>query len=171
MNFGIQQHSLYSITHLPSIERHVPLVAIRDDDAVPLGNTAQADEYSDTESETELETDHPYTKRKQGIQKQNTLMRKVNALTEEKSFKCDAKGCIAAFTQKCNLTSHMRTHTGEKPFKCDVKDCTAEFTAKSSLTNHMRTHTGEKPFKCNVKDCTAAFAQKSNLTGHMRTHK
>ena len=50
------------------------------------------------------------------------------------------------FTEKGDLTKHLRTPSGEKPYGCHI--CTIAFTVKSTLTKHLRTHSGEKPYAC-----------------------
>ena len=91
--------------------------------------------------------------------------------TGERPFKCNFKGCDAAFAHSSSLKAHKRRrHTGERPYKCDVEGCDAAFAASSNLVTHKRRHIGEKPYKCDVEGCDAAFAACGHLVVHKRIH-
>lgn len=51
--------------------------------------------------------------------------------------------CGKGFSQKSNLTHHIRFHTGIKPFRCPL--CHKTFTQKATLQDHLNLHTGCKP--------------------------
>ncbi|KAG8180579.1 hypothetical protein JTE90_018198 [Oedothorax gibbosus] len=74
--------------------------------------------------------------------------------------------CNKSFTEKRNLTRHMKTHTDKKAFACT--QCDKSFTRNSDLTRHMKTHTREKVFTCT--QCTKSFTHKGNLNMHLKTH-
>ncbi|KPJ06969.1 Zinc finger protein Xfin [Papilio machaon] len=89
----------------------------------------------------------------------------VETHTGEQPYVC--MYCPRGFSQKHNLTIHLRTHTGEKPFKCTV--CSKKFSAQSNLQTHLKIHTGQKDHQCSL--CDKSFITSSELTRHMSKHK
>ena len=82
---------------------------------------------------------------------------------EEKTFSCAV--CEKKFTYKCNLKSHLVTHSDNKPFQCDV--CHKEFKRQEQLTCHVRIHNPNKsPFKCYI--CGKGLTRRQNLRQHYR---
>ncbi|XP_061836205.1 uncharacterized protein [Nerophis lumbriciformis] len=93
--------------------------------------------------------------------------------TVKKGFRCSV--CAKSFTEKSNLTRHMRTHAGKKTFNCSF--CSKGFTQQSILTAHLRAHKGDKIFiysvnnkNCKCSVCSKSFNNKYSLNRHMRTH-
>jgi hypothetical protein len=78
----------------------------------------------------------------------------------EKPFKC--KICPKSFSYKCNMYTHLNTHTGKKPFRCNT--CSKSFAYKSNLNAYIYTHTDEKPFNCNI--CSKSISHKHSLINH-----
>uniref|UniRef100_A0A3Q0RJK6 C2H2-type domain-containing protein n=1 Tax=Amphilophus citrinellus TaxID=61819 RepID=A0A3Q0RJK6_AMPCI len=111
--------------------------------------------------------------------------RRRSSLGQKKPYSCNF--CGKKFSQKGNLTSHLRVHAAEKPFKC--KECTRAFCHMSSLERHMEEHRSVAVHTCSVcgedlktkrsrssvpsfrcKVCGDTFDRKTLLVKHVETH-
>ena len=85
--------------------------------------------------------------------------------TKEKRYQC--KYCEKGFSQKLDLTRHIRIHTKEKPYRCEY--CQKCFSRKEHMKEHVRAvHNKEKPFQCEL--CQKCFSRKCHLIEHLKTH-
>jgi len=73
-------------------------------------------------------------------------------------------GCEKEFTKTWSFLYHARMHEGEKPFKCNAWERT--FSQKSNLTKHMKHHVlktvnERKLFRCSI--CPKGYTERYNL--------
>ena len=55
-----------------------------------------------------------------------------------KLLTCLYDNCGKQFTKTWNILDHFKVHTGEKPFKCPA--CKRAFSQKGNLTKHLKLH-------------------------------
>lgn len=77
---------------------------------------------------------------------------------------CQYDDCEKEFTKTWSFLYHARSHEGEKPFECGV--CRRQFSQKSNLTKHMRHHVlktvkDRKLFRCHL--CPKGYTERYNL--------
>lgn len=84
----------------------------------------------------------------------------VGHLKEHRKYMCLV--CGKGFSQKTNLTHHIRSHADAKPFRCPL--CHKMFSQNAKLQEHLNLHTGDKSSECEC--CAVHFAHKQGLRRH-----
>ena len=75
----------------------------------------------------------------------NVHVERVHEGVVRYTVKCGV--CSKQFESKSKLAVHAATHSGVRPHHCHL--CTAKFTQKSNLTSHIKTvHEGARPHEC-----------------------
>ncbi|THD28659.1 hypothetical protein D915_000557 [Fasciola hepatica] len=82
----------------------------------------------------------------------------------KRRLNCPVASCPLTFSNKFNLTEHIRTHTGERPFVCSVTACAAAFKRHRSLREHMKVHNADETVPPTVT-CHRPSSQFTNQFG------
>ncbi|CAI2387253.1 unnamed protein product [Moneuplotes crassus] len=102
-----------------------------------------------------------------------TKTRRTKSGKEQTVYICAKNGCNKEFLRTCNLLDHCRMHNGIKPNECSY--CKKTFTQKSNLTKHLKVHqkpdlNDRKRYPC--PRCSAAYTERYNLKKHFeKCHK
>ncbi|CAO1367787.1 unnamed protein product [Diamesa serratosioi] len=67
-----------------------------------------------------------------------------------KTHHCDQ--CTSSFTTSTGLRAHQVTHSNYRPFKCDLKGCEAAFKSREILKKHIKAHLNQRDFHCDKCD-------------------
>ena len=74
--------------------------------------------------------------------------------------------CGTNFSQKTNLTRHIKSKHHQVKFRCNK--CEFTTTRKDRLKAHIDSKHYQKKFKC--LECSAEFSRNDNLAKHMKNH-
>jgi len=100
-----------------------------------------------------------------------TVVKKTKSGKEQTVFVCGEDGFDKEFLRSCNLLDHLRMHNGIKPNQC--RFCGKTFTQKSNLTKHLKVHqkpdlSDRKRYPC--PRCPAAYTERYNLKKHFEKY-
>ncbi|XP_030002812.1 zinc finger protein 37-like isoform X2 [Sphaeramia orbicularis] len=166
-----------------SLDPHIHLQSVNDNNSSDMSKTEDIDcdwtETNRTQSGSESVKTIKLAKTDNGVSSTEqpfpcsycgkTFSQKGN-LTKHMRFHTEklvsCSDCGQSFKNELSLSSHMKCHTRGQPYSCS--ECGRSFNWQGNLQRHMRVHIGERPFTCSV--CTKSFHVKEHLNRHMRIH-
>ncbi len=120
------------------------------------------DGFNSIGTDSTATTDHSYHDGRSEVRYEPDATRS----NSQKPFKCGE--CGKGLANKQGLLYHNRTHTGEKPFKCPI--CSASFTQKINMTQHVKRVHDKIGVEFQCKICRKRCGSNAGLTQHSLSH-